>query len=175
MFTTLSRRITTELFPAGIPVLGICYGAQLMALVWADGSPQRRSVSMERRVDVDISGSLALFGVSEQTVCWMSHTDYIAKAPEGFRITACTPVCPVAAMEDDDASCCGAVPSGGHAYRRGKEDALRFCYGRLRLQRRLANGRFRRHGPSMRSARRSAEERRSALCPAASIPRWLRS
>lgn len=38
-------------------------------------------------------------GVSDETVCWMSHTDYIAQVPEGFVISADTPVCPVAAME----------------------------------------------------------------------------
>ena len=39
-------------------------------------------------------------GVSERTICWMSHTDYIEKTPENFRVTAHTPVCPVAAMEN---------------------------------------------------------------------------
>ena len=51
-----------------------------------------------------VDASSKLFdGVAESTICWMSHTDYIAKAPEGFKITATTPVCPVAAMENEEA------------------------------------------------------------------------
>ena len=47
-----------------------------------------------------MDSSSAIFeGVSPKTICWMSHTDYIAKAPDGFQISAVTPVCPVAAME----------------------------------------------------------------------------
>ena len=55
------------------------------------------------RTEVEVDNSSLLFGdVSPKTICWMSHTDYIAEAPEGFRVTAHTPVCPVAAMERPD-------------------------------------------------------------------------
>ena len=47
-------------------------------------------------------GSKLFQNVSAKTICWMSHTDYIAKAPEGFTVTAFTPVCPVAAMENEE-------------------------------------------------------------------------
>ena len=89
------------LFEAGVPILGICYGAQLMA--WSlGGKVATAPVSEYGKTDVDIDQSGRLFGdVSPRTVAWMSHTDYIAEPPEGFRITASTPVCPVAAMEDD--------------------------------------------------------------------------
>ena len=50
-----------------------------------------------------MDASSALFeGVSDRTICWMSHTDYIEQAPADFKIVAHTPVCPVAAMENAD-------------------------------------------------------------------------
>ncbi len=52
-------------------------------------------------VDVDTNSKL-FKNVNKQTVCWMSHTDYIANAPSDFKITASTPVCPVAAMENEE-------------------------------------------------------------------------
>ena len=83
----------------GIPVLGICYGSQLMAYLLG-GSVKTAPVSEYGHTEVEVDTSSVLFqDVSPSTVCWMSHTDYIEKAPEGFRVTAHTPVCPVAAME----------------------------------------------------------------------------
>ena len=56
-------------------------------------------VSEYGKTEVDVDTSTVLFeGVDARTICWMSHTDYIEKAPEGFSVTAHTPVCPVAAM-----------------------------------------------------------------------------
>ncbi|MCH5273814.1 MAG: glutamine-hydrolyzing GMP synthase [Lachnospiraceae bacterium] len=92
-------RCLPELFELGIPVLGICYGAQLMAYMLG-GSVATAPVSEYGKTEVEVSQSSVLFGdVSEKTICWMSHTDYIEKAPEGFTATGHTPVCPVAAME----------------------------------------------------------------------------
>lgn len=88
-----------EIYELGIPVLGICYGSQLMAHQLG-GSVATAPVSEYGKTEVDVDNSSKLFGdVSPKTICWMSHTDYIAQAPEGFRVTAHTPVCPVAAME----------------------------------------------------------------------------
>ena len=88
-----------EIFDLGIPILGICYGSQLMAHLLG-GKVTTAPVSEYGRTEVEIQTDASIFnGVSQKTVCWMSHTDYIEKAPEGFRITAHTPVCPVAAME----------------------------------------------------------------------------
>ena len=94
-----SPRCPKELLEMGIPVLGICYGSQLMAYVLG-GSVKTAPVSEYGHTEVEVDTSSVLFqDVSPSTVCWMSHTDYIEKAPEGFRVTAHTPVCPVAAME----------------------------------------------------------------------------
>ncbi len=93
-------RYSVEIFDLGIPVLGICYGAQLMAYLLG-GSVKTAPVSEYGKTEVEVDKTSLLFSdVSEKTVCWMSHTDYIEKAPAGFRVTAHTPVCPVAAMEN---------------------------------------------------------------------------
>ena len=94
-----SPRYQKEIFELGVPILGICYGSQLMSYTLG-GTVETAPVSEYGRTEVDIDTSSAIFqNVSEKTICWMSHTDYIAKAPEGFKIIATTPVCPVAAME----------------------------------------------------------------------------
>lgn len=90
-----------ELFELGVPVLGICYGSQLMAYMLG-GKVETAPVSEygHTEVEIDKKESAIFEGVSGKTNCWMSHTDYIAAAPEGFTVTAHTPVCPVAAMEN---------------------------------------------------------------------------
>ncbi len=93
-----SPRIEKELFDMGIPVLGICYGSQLMAYLLG-GHVDTAPISEYGRTEVDVDRTDVLFrNVSERTVCWMSHTDYIAELPAGFKATAHTAVCPVAAM-----------------------------------------------------------------------------
>ena len=87
-----------EIFELGIPILGICYGSQLMAHILG-GVVQTAPVSEYGHTEVEVDTTDIIFeGVSPKSVCWMSHTDYIEKAPEGFRVTAYTSVCPVAAM-----------------------------------------------------------------------------
>ena len=87
------------IFELGIPILGICYGSQLMSYVLG-GSVATAPVSEYGKTEVDVDVESKLFeGVAPSTICWMSHTDYIERAPEGFKIIGNTPVCPVAAME----------------------------------------------------------------------------
>ncbi|WP_318709373.1 glutamine-hydrolyzing GMP synthase [Candidatus Acetatifactor stercoripullorum] len=89
-------------FEIGIPILGICYGSQLMAHMLG-GKVATAPVSEYGKTEVTVDPHKALFqGVSETTICWMSHTDYIERAPEDFCVTAKTPVCPVAAMENEE-------------------------------------------------------------------------
>ncbi|MBR4443650.1 MAG: glutamine-hydrolyzing GMP synthase, partial [Clostridia bacterium] len=94
-----SPHYTADILDLGIPVLGICYGAQLMA--WMLGGAIERAPSREYgRVEMTVSPNSMLFaGLPEKSVCWMSHTDYISRAPEGFAISARTEGCPCAAME----------------------------------------------------------------------------
>jgi len=96
-----SPHFDPAIMKAGIPILGICYGSQLMAYM-GGGAVETAPVSEYGHTDVEVDKSSILFRYIEfdTTVCWMSHTDYISHVPEGFRITAKTPVCPVAAMEN---------------------------------------------------------------------------
>ncbi len=88
-----------ELFEMGIPVLGLCYGAQLMSHVLG-GHVCKAPVREYGRIEVTVDRSSRLFGdVSEKTVCWMSHNDFIEEPAPGFRVTAHTEHCPVAAAE----------------------------------------------------------------------------
>lgn len=86
-----------ELFELGIPVMGICYGAQLMAHVLGGKvSSQDREYG---HITVSYDTSAAIFSkMSESDICWMSHTDYIVDMPQGFSAIARTDNCPVAAM-----------------------------------------------------------------------------
>ena len=95
-----SPRCPKEIFEMGIPILGICYGSQLMSYMLG-GSVKTAPISEYGKTEVAVDTESALFkNVSPSTICWMSHTDYIEKAPENFKITAHTPVCPVAGMEN---------------------------------------------------------------------------
>lgn len=89
-----------RIFELGYPILGICYGCQLMAHVLG-GTVEHAPVSEYGKTIVDVKNEAVLFqNVKPQTTVWMSHTDYVSKVPNGFTITACTSVCPVAAMEN---------------------------------------------------------------------------
>ena len=103
VYDPASPTCDSALFSLGVPVLGICYGSQLMAHLLG-GRVQPASVSEYGRTEltVDAADSALFTDVPESTVCWMSHTDRITALPDGFRATAHTADCPVAAMEDAD-------------------------------------------------------------------------
>ena len=93
---------TKELFELGIPVLGLCYGAQLMQHVLG-GKVEKAPVREYGKTETFIDGCKdSLFaGVEEETVVWMSHFDYISQTAPGFEIIAHTADCPVAAAADE--------------------------------------------------------------------------
>ena len=107
-----SPTYTEEIFKLGIPILGICYGSQLMAhklggrVATAPVSEYGHTKTMlcdagnAQSAGEGSHRSLLFEGIPGEFTTWMSHTDYIAEAPEGFRITARTEHCPAAAMED---------------------------------------------------------------------------
>ena len=91
-----------ELFELGIPVLGLCYGAQLMMHVLG-GRVGPAPVREYGKIEVTVDKSAKLFGdVSEKTICWMSHNDYIEEMASGFRAVARTKDCPVAAAQCEE-------------------------------------------------------------------------
>lgn len=99
-----SPHYSPEILDAGIPVLGICYGAQLIAYMAGGVVKTSGSKSEYGKIDMTRSkDSRLLKNIPEDTsVCWMSHTDYISSPPEGYKVTAVTRDCPCAAMENDE-------------------------------------------------------------------------
>jgi len=91
-----------ELFELGIPVLGVCYGMQLMAHVL--GGEVRGSDRREYgRAEIDVHAPGPLFdGLAPRQTVWMSHGDQVAKLPPGFRATAASENAPVVAMTDPE-------------------------------------------------------------------------
>ena len=85
----------------GIPTLGICYGAQLMAWMAGGVVADAENSSEYGKTRVYTKDSLLWQGIPRESICWMSHTDYIKMPPAGFRIIACTDQCPCAAMCDE--------------------------------------------------------------------------
>ena len=103
VYDEASPHYPREICDLGIPILGICYGAQLMA--WMEGGAVCSApVSEYGHTDmiVDDNGDLLFKGVSSTTAVWMSHTDYISELPDGFHVTAHTGDCPAAAMSCPD-------------------------------------------------------------------------
>ncbi len=92
--------IDEALYDSGVPVLGICYGAQLIAQQLG-GEVARTDVAEYGRTALEVTGSSGLFaGLPSEQDVWMSHADSIVRAPAGFRVTARTGIVPIAALED---------------------------------------------------------------------------
>ncbi len=97
-----SATYSKELFELGIPVLGLCYGAQLMQHLLG-GKVERASVREYGKSELSVDNRSVIFSdVKTKSICWMSHFDYISQVAPGFTITATTPDCPVAACENKE-------------------------------------------------------------------------
>ncbi len=91
-------KVDDAVFASGKPILGICYGMQYLAHHF--GGVVKCAPSREYgKQTIKVRTSELFDGVPADSVCWMSHTDYIEKLPEGFEIVASTDTCPVAAMQ----------------------------------------------------------------------------
>ena len=96
-----SPHFDARILDCGIPILGICYGDQLMAYM-ADGEIASAESSGEYgKVTLKVEHDVLFKGVPEESICWMSHMDYIKRPPEGFKVIAKTDKCPCAAMCDE--------------------------------------------------------------------------
>ncbi|WP_346897706.1 glutamine-hydrolyzing GMP synthase [Clostridium sp. UBA7503] len=94
-------RVDKELFELNIPILGICYGAQLMSHVLG-GVVKTATVREYGKTDVNLNTNNKLFAGIKEKQCWMSHTDFIESAPQGFEIIGHTDECPIAAMANEE-------------------------------------------------------------------------
>ncbi|MCR4924859.1 MAG: glutamine-hydrolyzing GMP synthase [Clostridiales bacterium] len=101
VFDMASPHYTKEILSLGIPILGICYGCQLISWM-ADGVVETAEQSEYGKIELSIkkADSLIFKDIPEKSVVWMSHTDRIKQVPQGFEITASTDACPIAAMEN---------------------------------------------------------------------------
>ena len=86
----------------GIPILGICYGHQLLAWMAGGEIQAAENAGEYGRVTLRADRGVLFEGVPSESVCWMSHKDFVSAVPVGFRITTSTENCPCAAMEDDE-------------------------------------------------------------------------
>jgi GMP synthase (glutamine-hydrolysing) len=89
------------IFSLGIPILGICYGCQLMTHSLG-GKVTKAPVREYGKTEVHVNTASKLFyEISEDTICWMSHTDYVETPAPGFKVIASSESCPIAAIEDE--------------------------------------------------------------------------
>ena len=116
-------------FELGVPVLGICYGMQLMT-VMLGGSVVRAPQREYGKVDIRMDGnSLLMDDIDCETTCWMSHTYHVEKLPEGFVAIAGSANCPIAAMENREKNFYGVQfhPEVAHTPK-GREILHNFLY-----------------------------------------------
>ncbi len=98
-----SPHISKEVFELGVPVLGICYGCQIMAYTLGGTVTSANAKSEYGKTEISVDTTSKIFNdLDKNQICWMSHTDYVSEAPEGFRVTATSNTCPTAAMECEE-------------------------------------------------------------------------
>ncbi|RAZ66420.1 glutamine-hydrolyzing GMP synthase [Planococcus maitriensis] len=94
--------IDPEIFEMGLPILGICYGMQLMALRM-EGKVEKASNREYGKAELTLTKESSIFkDVPQEQIVWMSHGDLVTAAPPGFDVIATSPGCPVAAMANEE-------------------------------------------------------------------------
>ncbi|WP_039657556.1 glutamine-hydrolyzing GMP synthase [Clostridium tyrobutyricum] len=95
-------KISSDIFKLGVPILGICYGHQFICSNLG-GKVESAVVREYGKTKVSLDSSSPLFsGIDREGISWMSHTDVVSDAPEGFKVIGTTDECPVAAVEDSE-------------------------------------------------------------------------
>lgn len=95
-------KVDPEIFKLGIPILGICYGMQLMAS-YLNGKVEKADNSEYGRADIEVedTNSVLFAGLPKDEYVWMSHGDLVTGAPAGFETVASSKNCPIAAIAND--------------------------------------------------------------------------
>ena len=106
VFASDSLVMDSRILDLGIPTLGICYGAQLIAYL-KGGEVLSAETREYGKSEMSVKPSPLFKHIPEKSVVWMSHTDYVSKAPEGYEVIAFTDSCPVAAYGNDKAKIYG--------------------------------------------------------------------
>lgn len=96
-----SPHYDAKILDAEIPILGICYGHQLLTYMAGGKVVSAGSSGEYGKIPVCVKEDVLFGGVPEKSVVWMSHNDYVGVVPQGFAVTAYTDKCPVAAMKDE--------------------------------------------------------------------------
>lgn len=101
-------KVDPEIFKLGIPILGICYGMQLMAS-YLNGKVEKAANSEYGRADIEVedTNSVLFAGLPKDEYVWMSHGDLVTGAPAGFETVASSKNCPIAAIANDQAKMYG--------------------------------------------------------------------
>ena len=125
-------RVDRDIFTWGVPILGICYGCQLMAhLLGGRVTAAQEDTAREYgKTETSFDTACSLFrGLPPSGITWMSHGDYMERAPEGFRVTARSGACPNAAIADEERGFYGVQfhPEVNHT-QGGTEMIRRFLY-----------------------------------------------
>jgi len=96
-----SPKVLKEIFELNIPIFGICYGTQLIAYTLG-GEVKHAETREYGKSDIKYSTSKIFKNINKTNICWMSHTDYVSKLPDGFKTIATTSTCPIAAIENEE-------------------------------------------------------------------------
>ena len=95
VYDPASPHVDPAVFSLGIPVLGICYGCQLIAYTLGGKVEHAAQSEYGKREFAIVRRSPIAEGIPEKSICWMSHTDHVTQVPAGFDVLASTPACPV--------------------------------------------------------------------------------
>ena len=121
--------VPAEIFSLGIPVLGICYGCQLIAHKLG-GKVAHADTREYGKSEIEYKKSALFEGVTKNNICWMSHTDYVSEVPAGFAVSATTKTCPAAAFENAERKIYGIqFHTEVHHTLEGEKILRNFLYG----------------------------------------------
>lgn len=137
-----SPKCDPQILELGVPVLGICYGMQLMAHLLGGrvGRAEKREYG---KTLVNLRESRLFKGIPDENICWMSHTCYVDMLPPGFKVAADTNTCPAAAMYNEDKKLYGVQfhPEVEHT-QHGKEMLKNFLFHICKLKGTWTTGSF---------------------------------